>query len=124
MTPYRRLGWGGAPPTPALHPPSSLLPHHPSYCSLYCLWAPSLPETVLSTPHLSTKELTGKAGGGGCLVEGSGVRMKGGGRISSWNEAELKPGEVDTVWNGSLEKPGRLTSGLSLPCSLREERTL
>lgn len=65
MTPSLRLGSQDAPPTPALHPASGLLPHHPSYCSpISCLWGPSLsePEPGFSTPHLPTKELAGKAG--------------------------------------------------------------
>lgn len=37
--------------------------------------------------------------------------MKGGGRISSWNEAGLKPGEADTVWNVSLRGMGKVLLG-------------
>lgn len=59
----------------------------------------------------------------GALDEGSGVRMKGGGRISSWNEAGLRPGKRILYGMSGFEARGRI-SGLSLPCILGDNRSL
>lgn len=62
MTPSLSLGSQDAPPTPALHPPSSLLPHHPSYCSpISCVCLnPNQGSPLLTSPPRSWQEKQGR----------------------------------------------------------------